>query len=162
MSEVLGSLLPAEDLLPKIVPTAVEIRKFLSNLELDLKDLPQVDIPIINHFSKSVYAREMRMPKGTLVIGKIHKHQNLNILSAGEVSVLSIDGVMRVKAPYTFVASPGTKRLIYAHEDVVWTTIHGTDETDVGKIEDEFIAKSYDDVLNEQIISNNEETLCLG
>jgi hypothetical protein len=106
-----------------------------------------MELPIEHHFSKGVYAREMRMPKGVMVVGKIHKHQNLNILSAGEVSVLSVDGVKRVKAPYTFVASPGAKRVIYAHEDAVWTTIHGTDLKDVEKIEDEFIAKNYDEVV---------------
>lgn len=116
------------------------------------------DIPIAHHFSKDVYAREMRMPKGAIVVGKIHKHQNLSILSAGEVSVLSQDGVMRIKAPFTFVATPGTKRVIYAHEDAVWTVIHGTSETDLGKIEDQFIAKDYDEL--EQLSSGGK--LCLG
>lgn len=32
------------------------------------------------------------------------------------------------------------------HEDTVWTTIHGTNETDIDKIEDMFIAKNYEDV----------------
>lgn len=105
-----------------------------------------IEIPITHHFSKSVYAREMRVPKGSLIIGKIHKFENLNILSSGEVSVLSIDGVIRVKAPFTIVASPGAKRVFFAHEDSVWTTIHGTDDKDLDKIENEFIAKTYADV----------------
>ena len=29
------------------------------------------------------YAREMFIPKGTLIIGKIHRHQHLNIISKG-------------------------------------------------------------------------------
>jgi hypothetical protein len=106
----------------------------------------QVEIPVEHYFSEGVYAREMRVQKGTLLMGKIHKFKNMNILSSGEVSVLSIDGVKRVKAPFTFVASPGSKRLFFAHEDTVWTTIHGTDETDLDKIENHFIAKSYDEI----------------
>ena len=113
-----------------------------------------VDIPIVHHFSKDVYAREMRAPKGAIVIGKIHKYQNLNILSQGEVSIVSIDGIMRVKAPFTFVASPGAKRVFFVHEDAVWTVIHGTSETDVDKIEEKFIAKSYEEL--------EEDTKCLG
>lgn len=125
-----------------------ELRDFISEIErIALEQGEPVDVPINHHFSKSVYAREMKMPKGAMIVGKIHKYQNLNILSEGEVSVLSVDGVMRVKAPFTLVASPGAKRVIYAHSDVTWTTIHGTDETDLEKIENEFIAKTYDEVV---------------
>lgn len=122
------------------------VRNFISEIEAHLAKQEQIDVPVTHHFSKSVYAREMTLAKGSLVIGKIHKYQNLNILSQGEASILSIDGAIRVKAPYTFVASPGTKRMIFAHEDLVWTTIHGTDETDVDKIEEEFILTSYDKI----------------
>ncbi len=124
-----------------------EVRDLITKVELACLDGIQVEVPIEHHFSKDVYAREMQLKKGYLIVGKIHKYQNLNILSSGEVSVLSIDGVKRVKAPHTFVASPGTKRVIFAHEDCTWTTIHGTDETDVDKIEDTFIAKSYAELL---------------
>lgn len=100
-----------------------------------------IELPVVNYFSKGVYAREMHIPKGTVVSGKIHKHFNLNIMSKGELSVLTENGVVRVKAPYTLVSPPGTKRIAYAHEDTIWTTIHGTDETDVDKIEAEFVAQ---------------------
>ena len=40
---------------------------------------------------------------------------------------------------------PGTKRAVYAHPDVVWTTIHLTNETDLDKIEAEVIAPTYQD-----------------
>lgn len=127
--------------------STTEVRELLAYVESQMMlSQSKVDVPVEHHFSKDVYAREIRVPKGTLLMGKIHKFQNLNILSSGEVSVLSIDGVKRVKAPFTFVASPGAKRLFFMHEDTVWTTIHGTGETDIDKIEDEFIAKSYDEV----------------
>jgi hypothetical protein len=124
-----------------------EIRSFIKDIETKMMtEGEHIEIPVNHHFSKDVYAREMVVPKGTMLVGKIHKHQNLNILSQGEVSILSIDGSLRVKAPYTFVGSPGSKRLFYMHEDTVWTTIHGTNETNVDKIEESFIAKNYEDV----------------
>lgn len=138
-----------------------EIRDIIAKIEDLCRTGEVMDIPLTHHFSKSVYAREITFPKGTVIVGKIHKHQNLNILSSGEVSVLSIDGIKRVKAPHTFVASPGAKRVIFAHEDTVWTTIHGTDETDLEKLEDEFIAKTYDEVVENNVI-DVKETLCLG
>ena len=123
-----------------------KLRKVTSELETAMLKMPQADFPIAHYFSKDVYAREMKMDKGNILIGKIHKHQNLNIISKGSVSVISIDGMMRLSAPATFVASAGVKRIIYAHEDTVWTTIHGTGETDLNKIEDCFIAKDYEEV----------------
>lgn len=136
------------------------IRDYIAHIEEKcLESDTKIDVPVNHHFSKDVYAREMVVPKGSIIVGKIHKFQNLNILSKGEVSILSIDGVMRVKAPFTFVASPGSKRVFLVHEDAVWTTIHGTDETDVEKIEEKFIAKNYEE-LNQ--IENTGEKLWLG
>lgn len=125
------------------------LKEFFVKLEEKMKSLPEEqdvteEIPIVHHFSKDVYAREMRQAKGILVLGKIHQYENLCIISQGEVSVLSVDGVKRLKAPYTFVASPGAQRVIYAHEDSIWTVVHGTSETDLEKIEEKFIAKNYD------------------
>lgn len=132
--------------------TKSQVQSFISNIEETVKavnlDNPGSEIqpPVTHHFSKGVYAREIFIPKGSFIVGKIHKFENLNILSRGDISILSIDGVIRAKAPYTVVSSPGVKRVAYAHEDCVWTTIHGTEEKDVEKIEEIFIAKSYEDV----------------
>ena len=136
-----------------------EVREIIADFEARARlEENQIDVPVKHYFSKDVYAREVRIPAGSLVVGKLHKFQNLNILSEGEISVLSIDGAQRMKAPCTIVSSPGVKRLAYAHTDVVWTTIHGTNETDVEKIEDVFIAKSYEE-LN---LLSHEEKLCFG
>lgn len=108
-------------------------------------DLPPVEIPVKDYFSKGVYAREIFIPKGTVITGKIHKYTNLNIMSQGEMSVLTEDGIKRVKAPFTIVSPPGTRRVAYAHEDTIWTTIHGTEKTDVDEIEAEFVAQTPKD-----------------
>lgn len=140
-----------------------EIRDIIANVQKAVEAEPQLEVPIQHYFSKDVYAREMTLPEGALIVGKIHKFENLNILSKGEVSVLSIDGVVRMKAPATFVGSVGAKRVILAHSDVVWTTIHGTDEKDVDKIEEKFIAKSYEEIEEQNLINiKQEETPCLG
>lgn len=101
-----------------------------------------VEIQIRHYFSDGVYAREMFVPKGVGFVGKIHKKTNLSIMSQGDMSIRTEKGVVRLKAPYTYVAPPGTQRIGYAHEDTVWTVIHGTNETDVEKIELEFIAQT--------------------
>lgn len=108
---------------------------------------PQVELKTVHHFSPGVYARELHIPAGVILTGKIYKHALLNILSQGEMSVLVDDQVVLVKAPFTVISPPGTKRIARAHTDCVWTTIHGTNETDLDKIEEQFIAKDYADYI---------------
>lgn len=149
-------LIPDFNNLPEM--SVQDVRDLICKVEEACKlSTEQIDVPIVHHFSDAVYAREMQMPQGALIVGKIHKKENLNILSSGEISVLSQDGVKRVKAPFTFVGSVGAKRVIFAHTDVVWTTIHGTNEKDLEKIENEFIAKTYEELPLEV-----KEKICLG
>jgi hypothetical protein len=93
------------------------------------------------------YAREMLIPKGTLIIGKIHKHEHLNIISKGKVIVYTEFGEKHLEGPVTFVSEIGLKRSVYAIEDTLWTTIHLTQfvgEENLDKIEEEVIAPDYE------------------
>lgn len=122
------------------------MREKLAGLERAIVEcLPQVELKVVHHFSAGLYARELHIPKGTVLTGHIHKTQNLNIMSKGELTVLTEGGPVRVKAPFTIVSPPGTKRAAYAHEDTVWTTIHPTELTDVDEIEKAFIVKTFDE-----------------
>lgn len=142
MQEIVSKIQELQDL------SKDEIQALILESEKAMFESPhQIELPHTNHFSKSVYARELHIPKGCFVVGKIHKFENLNILSKGKLSVISIDGCQTVEAPFTVVSSPGVKRFAYAHEDSIWTTIHGTDEKDVDKIEDVFIAKSFEEFI---------------
>lgn len=141
-----------------------DLRKKIFEFQETVASFDQVKIEPKHYFSKGVYAREVTLPKGITAVGKIHKHENLNILSKGDVSIVSAEGMRRIQAPATFVSPPGAKRVVYAHEESVWTTIHGTDERDVEKIEELFIAKTYDDVvwLPGQSRERLEESPCHG
>lgn len=120
---------------------ALSMRQKVHLLESELLKQPQVEMPVNHYFSQGVYARELTIPADTVLTGEIHKYQQLNILSKGDISVLTENGVIRVQAPFTIVSPPGTKRIAYAHTECVWTTIHGTEETNLEKIELHFIAK---------------------
>jgi hypothetical protein len=104
-----------------------------------------------------VYAREITAPAGTIVSGKVHKTEHLNIMSKGEISVLTEDGVKRLKAPYTFVSKPGTKRIAYVHEEMVWTTVHHTHETDVAKIERDLVQDNFESISADDVARITQE-----
>ena len=92
------------------------------------------------------YAREMLIPKGTLIIGKIHRHQHLNFISKGKVIVYTEFGEKQLEAPCTFVSEIGLKRAVFAQEDTLWTTVHLTEhegEEKLDKIEGEVISPDY-------------------
>ncbi len=112
-----------------------------------MKQQPQVELKVVHHFSKGVYARELHIPACVILVGEIHKFKNLNILSKGCMQVLTEDGIKEVEAPFTVVSPEGTKRIAYTITPCIWTTIHGTDETDIDAIEKHFIAKSEQEWL---------------
>ena len=49
------------------------------------------------------------------------------------------EGWREVRAPFSFVAEPGTRRVGFAIEDTTWTTIHATTETDLAQLERDLI-----------------------
>lgn len=101
--------------------------------------------PIKHHWAPGVYGREIFIPAGTVIVGKIHKHAHLNCISQGLVMVATPFGVETLQAPANFISKPWTKRAVYALEDTVWTTIHPTDKTTVAEVEADIIAASFDE-----------------
>lgn len=109
-------------------------------------DGAQIDCPVTHHIAPGSYAREMNIPAGVLIVGKIHRHAHINVISKGRVHVVTEAGAETLDAPVTFVSEQGTKRVVLAETDTVWTTVHATDETDLDKIEAFVIAESYEDL----------------
>jgi len=122
-------------------------RAQVAEIEAIIREAPQTEMPVTNYFSEGVYGREIFIPAGTVLVGKIHKFSSLNVLISGEIGVLTNDGVKRVSPPFVEVSPPGTKRIAYAITDTRWLTVHGTHETDVTKIEHHFIAQDEQEFL---------------
>jgi len=98
-------------------------------------------------FHDGNYAREMLLPKGMLIVGKVHKHAHINIVSRGLCIVWTTEGRKEIDAtirPLTFISEPGTKRVVFALEDTYWTTLHMTNHTDLAEIEKDIIIPESD------------------
>lgn len=132
---------------PALAPIS-EARARILDFERQLSELPQIDFPVRHHFPAGIYAREITIPAGSCLTGKIHRFENLNIISKGRILVATEEGVAEVVAPCTIVSPPGTKRVGFAMEDTVWTSIHPnpTDERDLDKLEAMFIVPSFDEL----------------
>ena len=102
--------------------------------------------PLEHTFADGLYVRQFTGLKNTIVVSKLHKTNHPSLVLKGDVSVLTDKGPVRIKAPYWGITKAGTKRILYFHEETIWTTVHATEETDLEKIEEEVIAKNYDEL----------------
>ena len=136
-----------------------DIRKGICAIEDKISSMPEAmfgdDVGELKHsFGEGLYIRELTVPKGLLIVTKIHKKAHPYFLLKGDCSILTDEGIIRIKAPYSGITKAGTKRIVYTHEDVIWTTVHATDKTDLLEIEEEIIAKTFDECFptNEEIL----------
>lgn len=139
-------------------------RDGLVEIEDHMKGLnePAPLIPSAHHFANTpkgnIYARETYLPAGSIVIGKIHKYETINLITLGQVLAANPEQPEMNKifvAPYTFVSPAGSKRFVHALQDSIWITVHPAESEDLGKLEEELIVKDYSDLTLE-------EKSCLG
>lgn len=150
--------------------TAVAVREFTLP---DSRIVPSVDLlegamarePMrltlepVHHFAPGLYARELTIPEGTLLTGKIHRTAHLCVISSGDITVWTEgEPAKRLVAPCTFLSGPGARRVGYAHRETVWTTLHPTDETDLDRLE----ALLIEPHVNPYLPTAEERALCPG
>ena len=104
--------------------------------------------PLKHYFSDGIYCREIFIPQGMVLVGKIHKHKHPNFLLKGKVMVITEQkGEEIIEGPCFMMSEGGTKRALYAVTDLVWTTIHHnpTNTEDLKELEEIVIAKDYNE-----------------
>jgi hypothetical protein len=114
----------------------------------------QVDLESLteHYFAPGIYLRSLFIPAGTVLTGKIHRYETMNILVFGTIRVVNTsDGEMReVTGPRVFNSPAGTKKAGYAVTDCLFMNVHPTESQDLKEIEAEMIAPSFEDLLEEQ------------
>lgn len=100
----------------------------LWELENHIKSLPDSipgdELPTEHSFCEGLYIRTFILPKGFYCMGALHKDAFTTFFSKGEISLLTPEGIQRVVAPKVLISPANTKRFGFAHEEVVWSTIH--------------------------------------
>lgn len=103
------------------------------------------------HYAHGTLTRELFMPQGALITGKIHRYSCINILAKGKMTVITDDGRYDIEAPYTFVSGAGHKKAIHALEDSVLINVHPWDgKMSIEEIEKELIVDSYEQLDKER------------
>jgi hypothetical protein len=107
----------------------------INQWEKEAATLPQQLCPLTHIFTPGLYTRQIFMPKGTRLTSRIHLYEHPFFIMMGVVSVWdATTGWTLIRAPYMGITKPGTRRLLYMHEDTIWVTCHVTNETDPDKI----------------------------
>jgi len=124
---------------PATTLAKIPTRDQIDQLEADVGAVPQIELLVQNDFCPGFYARSVLIPAGTVLVGKVHATEHIFMVTQGDISITTDEGVIRVQAPYQAICKPGMKRAGYAHTDTVCVNIHITNETDLDKLEAELI-----------------------
>tara|TARA_Y100001938_G_C7994184_1_gene381140 strand:- start:65 stop:562 length:498 start_codon:yes stop_codon:yes gene_type:complete len=108
-------------------------------------------------FADGIYIREMRMKKGQLGFSAIHKHSYGFFLLSGLLAGTREDGVDEFVAPCYIVSPKGAKRIVYAMEDCVITTVHAnpTNTQDLNELAKINVVFDWDEY--EEYLKNNKK-----
>jgi len=120
-------------------------------LEKCLKEMPQIDLPVKHYHIDGVYVRELFIPKGAVLTGKIHNTEHISILSQGEIMLVSEKGTFSRKAPYTVVDAPGTKRAGYAVTDCTFINVMRSDKLTIEELEEELVSDTFEEFEQKRI-----------
>lgn len=103
--------------------------------------------PLKHSFSDGIYVREISIPAGMYIVGKLHKHSHPNFLLSGTVDVVTEFGKETLTGPLSIISKAGTKRALHAITPLVWITVHAnpTNTQDLEELEKIVIADSYEE-----------------
>lgn len=107
----------------------------IRDIESEMRQLPQLDIPVEHTFGPGFYARTIRVPAGATITGKVHATEHIFFLSKGEMMLATEGDPFHVTAGFQAICKPGLKRIGHALTDAVVTNVHITTETDLVKLE---------------------------
>ena len=123
-----------------------KVQKRMLDNEDRVKDINKWN-PVKNIFTDGQLVREIFNPAGELIVTAIHKISHPYFLLKGEMSIMTEDGEERITAPHYGITKAGTKRIIYAHTDCIFITVHPTDKDDPDEVIRDVTVEDYEDLL---------------
>ena len=126
------------------------------NIEGDGKSIVHSDnFPLKHTFADGIYIRQMDMQADSVIVGAIHNHLHAWFLLTGHLAVVTEDTTEEFVSPCYVLATPGSKRVIYALEDSIFVNIHKNPDNikDIKKLEDEIVSLTFEDY--EKYINKN-------
>ena len=127
-----------------------------------MKSIPgaTTELPLFHHFATGVYVRELHIPADTVLTGKIHRHDCVNIV-LGDIEVATEEGLKRLTGFHVFTSPAGLKRAGRTFAATIWITVHAnaSDERDGERMADRLTAPDFEaleDSANPRLDSTEE------
>jgi hypothetical protein len=146
------------DMLQEIMGTSLDKQTLRDNIQIledsckaGIKDKTLVPVitKLSEYFSDGCYGRQIFIPKGTCLVGEIHKTEWIIVVSRGKIQIATDTGIQIIdatKEPVTFISEAGAKRAGFALEDTWWTGFRATPLTTEEDIRKEHLVDSYNDL----------------
>lgn len=132
------------------------VRSFIRKMAADLNALPGAlgGLPVDQIAHDGMVCRAMTIPKGMLLVGKIHKLDCINIVAKGAINLMTEHGSGRMVAGEQAVSPAGTQKIGFATEDTIFINIFRCDEVSLEGIEEAIAWPSFDAFDAAQLLIN--------
>lgn len=102
--------------------------------------------PLEHHFTPGLYVRQITIPAGTTLVGKIHRESHPIFLLSGKMVLCTEDGDRVLEGPQMLISKAGDQRAAFTITDVVWITVHAnpSDTQELHELERLIIAPTFD------------------
>jgi quercetin dioxygenase-like cupin family protein len=137
--DVTWELAPAASVIEAVRPAPS--RERIAQLQEALSSLPQIETGLEHYFADGMYGRRCTIPAGTVVVGKVHRHEHFVFLLRGTATINTDRGMETITGPKVWVSPPGAKRALVTHDECEFFTTHLNhgNERDLERIEAEVI-----------------------
>ena len=114
-----------------------ELRTAIDLVERELLLMPQADHGLEHLFTEGLYIRVAKIQKGTLFTTPEYREECVLTMLQGRLVIITEEGAAGIVPPTFVLTKPGTKRVIFAADDVLAHTVHPNpdNERDIAKLE---------------------------
>ncbi len=125
-----------------------ERREKIIDFEKAVQTMDDVEhLTTLKHaFLDGAYFRQITIPAGVALTGKIHSHSTINMLTQGKFAVVTEFDQQIIEAPYMYISKPGTKKACYTITDCIFINCHTTWKTDLKEIEADVTDDAYPEI----------------
>lgn len=106
--------------------------KSLDEIENDLLKRPQLedsDYSLKEYYSGGMYCRQITIPAGALITGRVYKFDHVEIMLSGDITIISDDGSETFYTGNNVIeAKAGKRQAGFSHSETTWLTINSVPE----------------------------------
>lgn len=110
----------------------------ISILRRQMEAEEQVDCPSTHEFQDGFYLRQTFIPANTLVLGRKHRKDSINMLLSGRVVLIMPNGsTVALTAPESFISPAGEQKVAFTLTDIVCANVFQVESSTVEDAEAE-------------------------